>query len=1518
MRSRSLWVLLVLCGLLASRAEVGATDPFEVQILGQTTWAAGGPASLRVVAWRPGQGPDLTGPVAGVPVTLTLTPAESDNPRPTTLARGRTNPGGTYDACFDIPEDWEGNYRLRVRLGEGARAQEHEASVRIQKEARLFLTSDKPLYQPGQTVHLRCLALRHPSLTPVTAPLVLEIEDPKGNKVFKQRLTPSRFGVSAATFQLASELNLGEYRIKARLEGEGRATAEKSFTVSRYVLPKFKISLRTDKDWYLAGEPLSGTVQADYFFGKPVAGARVTLTLSTFDVASREIARLEGRTDASGSWRFQSQVPDYLTGTPLEQGRGTLALEASLTDQAHQSQTLAATVPVAASPISVEVYPEGDSLAPGLENRLYVLTSYPDGKPCRATVRARLEDPSGAVQEARTRTDDTGFGELTFQLAPEPAVARQYRYSPAPATQVSLLVEARDERGNRAEKATTASRREQTESLILRPEKALYRVGELLRAQVLSTRQQGTVYVDLLRDNQTVLTRSLRLTGGRGLLEVPLTADLYGQVTLHAYMITGGTDTVRDTRKLFIQPARDLVVEVSAGRDTFRPGQEATLQFLVKTPDGRPRAAVLGVDVVDESLFALAERRPGLERVYFLLERELLEPRYEIHGFSLAQAGDPETLRRPQEQNLARVLMTELPTPQQPYTLVVDTFQTRLAEMPGRFQAVAQALQRYSSGHGYPARSVQELMAAGLLSATDSRDAWGRPFELGAPARGRPRVLSRGPDGVLGTADDLDVDQARALLYRGSPAQFWKDGGLVLAESAAMAPGAAGVGPLANRALPRPAAQAPEPSSGVGGSTPPRVRQWFPETLFTRPDLVTDEEGRATLTLPMADSITTWRLSAFASSARGEMGHATRPLRVFQDFFVDLDLPVALTQNDRISVPVAVYNYLAEPQTVTLRLEPGDWFTLEGAASQTLKLGPNEVTGVRFPITVRGLGDHAFTVTARGSRLSDAVRKPVRVLPDGKEFTFSRSDRLTGRVETSIPVPSESIPGSGKLVVTLYPGIFSQLVQGLEAILRMPGGCFEQTSSSTYPNVLVLDYLQRTGRASPEIRMKAEGYINQGYQRLLTFEVQKGGFSVFGQAPANPILTAYGLMEFADMARVHPVDPNLLARTRAWLIAQQRQDGSWPAGREGFYAEGWQNVPNSALTSTAYITWALLETGEKGPAVGKAVAYLRSHLKEAVDPYMLALVANALMAYDPRDPVAARALEMLLAVRREEKDVAWWQPRIATASFGTGGSADVETTALAALALLGSDRHQATAHKALTWLVRSKDSSGTWSSTQATVLALKALLASVDRAGDKTDATVEVVLNGQKVQTVRMTSEDFDVLRQIDLSGRLRHGKENTLVLNFQGQGNCLYQVSETWYVPWKRLPAPGRPQALDLSVHYDRTRLKVDDTARATVRATNLTDRRANMVMLDIGLPPGFDVVTEDLTAMVQAGTLARYSVAARQVILYLEGIDPGATFTASYRVRARFPLRAQAPESRVYEYYNPDREAPVLLTVE
>jgi hypothetical protein len=153
---------------------------------------------------------------------------------------------------------------------------------------------------------------------------------------------------------------------------------------------------------------------------------------------------------------------------------------------------------------------------------------------------------------------------------------------------------------------------------------------------------------------------------------------------------------------------------------------------------------------------------------------------------------------------------------------------------------------------------------------------------------------------------------------------------------------------------PKKSANAAEPADereqkeDAGGGEP-RVRSFFPETLYTNPSLITDGQGRATIHVPMADSITTWRITSLASTTRGALGSSTAPIRVFQDFFVDLDLPVSLTEGDVVSVPVAVYNYLPNAQTVSLELRQDLWFALDNdSALKQVEVKAGEVTSASF------------------------------------------------------------------------------------------------------------------------------------------------------------------------------------------------------------------------------------------------------------------------------------------------------------------------------------------------------------------------------------------------------------------------------------------------------------------------------------------------------------------------------------------------------------------------------------------
>jgi hypothetical protein len=463
----------------------------------------------------------------------------------------------------------------------------------------------------------------------------------------------------------------------------------------------------------------------------------------------------------------------------------------------------------------------------------------------------------------------------------------------------------------------------------------------------------------------------------------------------------------------------------------------------------------------------------------------------------------------------------------------------------------------------------------------------------------------------------------------------------------------------------------------------------------------------------------------------------------------------------------------------------------------------------------------------------------------------------------------------------------------------------------TYPNVLVLDYLKKTQQLTPETQLKAEQFIGLGYQRLLTFEVPGGGFSLFGQAPAILNLTAYGLLEFNDMAGVYPVDPALLQRTARWLMERQNADGTW-----------------GNMLDTALVSWALIEAGhEDSPEVQRALDVLRTRWQTVKEQYVLGLIANALAAAE--DPTAAEVLRALESMKIVDGDTVHWSAQGPSLMGVEGRTGDMETTALIVYAMLRAGQFPESVQRGLTYLIRQKDSFGTWYSTQATILSLKTLILATTKGGVASgEGKVTVSLNGAPADPVVITQETADVVHSLVFDDV--PAGDSAVEFKVEGGGNpstgsgpaLMYQVTAEYYVPWDQLPPDELAgEAMTIDVSYDRTTLVVNDEITGRAQITLNRDVQALMVLVDLGVPPGFAVEAGDLDLLVEKGVIQRYELTGRQIIVYIENMQPKMPVDVSYRLRARYPIKAKVPPSNAYDYYNPDTQdnvAPVEFVVE
>ena len=1597
-----------------------------LHILAQEAYLAGTQAAVRLVATDENGGVIDSGTVR---VALVAPKAA-----PRVLYTGRLDRRGTAQADFRFPAGLTGNYDLHFTAQTPIGSAEATEAVRLDDKVSVLLTTEKPIYQPSQTIHVRALALdRATGHAAAPAKLTFEMEDARGNKVFRKAAITDEFGIASAAFTLADELNLGAWHLRALFgdKDSPTTTAELTLTVQRYVLPRFRVAVdlaaqngKPRRD-YRPGDHVTGTVHANYFFGKPVDHAAITVKALGADVAEFTATSTEGQTDEAGDYRFDLRLPELFAGSGLAQGSAPVMVEATVKDAASHSESRDEPITVSRSPLLILAVPESGQLIPGIENQVYLLTSYPDGSAAKTQLRVRGE----GMPETRTSTDESGVAVVQLKPTDRPE---------------SLRIDAADRFGKHVSSSLPLQSRGGDDQILVRADRALYKPGEHMDLSVFSTRQSGGAYIDLIRDGQTVLTRDVDLVHGHADLSVTLTPAMAGTISVEGYVFGSNGAPVSDHRLVFVQPADDLHIETTAAAASYLPGSEARVHFRVTNARGQGVAAALGLEVVDEAVFALAEKQPGFAKVFFYLEQQLMKPRYEFHSLSMESIVRPAAVDDREQDRDAGVLLSAAETVN-PHTFATDAGKSLPEESPELAEQYRNAF--LDSVETLAAKLNQENpngedLERRFAKLTDDqgrgpRDAWGtglRCEPAGWP-RGREhyyRIRSAGPDGQFDTADDLSVfleaRSGRVLAGGGGGAltvHMEHDRGPVngLAEIAgevrdvsgavvsgaritahsaedgsrratadaegffrltAIPPGkydvsvaspgfriasrqievgqrdravltvvlevgavaeavtvvaadpviaprefarnqfafdAAPPAPMASGAAVSGLIVEKEAIASVGRdksalkaeeTTGPHVRSYFPEALYINPEILTDGNGSASISIPLADSITTWRMALFASTPTGALGSATSSLKVFQDFFVDLDLPVTVTQGDRVSLPVAVYNYSGHKGEVRLSLQPADWYALAGdTAEKTVSVDAGQVGGTQFTIDAQQIGKFKLTLAARmrgDVERRDEVVREIEVVPNGHAQDIVFNGRLDSVVQHSIHFPQNAIAGAEKLYVRLYPGPLSEVVEGMDSVLQMPYGCFEQTSSSTYPNVLALDYMKRNNRLSPEVRAKAEGFISTGYQRLLTFEVPGGGFSWFGQAPANKILTAYGLMEFHDMAAVYDVDPALIARTAQWLAGQQQPDGSWKPDTQ-FINEGATNRYNSdVLRITAYIAWALESAGGQDQAVARARDFIGRHLDPSAGTYTLAVLANFAAELKDSD-LTHRVVPMLIGARSEEGGFAFWKSE-ETGLYGGGESAAVESTGLAVQALLKTGEAPELTRKALAWLLSKKTADGTWGTTQATIMALRALVMASDKAGGDARGEVTVVVNGKTVDTLSVDQENNDLLHQFVLPVA-DPGTEQKVELHFSGTGSLAYQLAGHAFVPW---PAAPQREALTIDVAYDRTKLAQHEIVIATATIHNNLRATANMVMVDLGIPPGFDLLSEDLqdlvekTAGARSGKLEKFSLTATQAILYFDGLAPDQTLKLPFRLRAKYPIRAKTFASRVYEYYDPE----------
>ena len=666
------------------------------------------------------------------------------------------------------------------------------------------------------------------------------------------------------------------------------------------------------------------------------------------------------------------------------------------------------------------------------------------------------------------------------------------------------------------------------------------------------------------------------------------------------------------------------------------------------------------------------------------------------------------------------------------------------------------------------------------------------------------------------------------------------------------------------------------------------------------PELVTTN-GTAKLDLHLSDNITTWTIQTVGNTKDGRIGYGMLDnVRVFKDFFVDFELPKNLVEKDSVSIPVTVHNYTDNSISTTIKISEADWFKLENNNIK-IKVEAKSTNLAYVPISVLKAGNNKFRAEVSSNTQTDIVEKECLVTTKGyKVEKVVSTGNLEEDISEDVLILEDIIENTAKAKVKIYSSTMSQTIEGMENIFRMPTGCFEQISSSLYPNILALKYLEENKIVNEEIRNKALSYISSGYQKLLTYEVkgESGGYSLYGRSPAETVLTAYGLMEITDLSKVYSVDDSVINKMTDFLYKKQNSNGTFTI--TGSHIGGASSRENLALN--AYITWALSESSPKDNRINKSVEYLKGKLNDIDDNYTLALVANVLA--NVNDKELNNVLKRLVNNIKIDERTAYITSDIVDYYGSRSNVQNIQTVALTSMALSKSSYNQDVNKKLINYLISKKDTRGTWYSTQATILSLKALNERNEK-NQLQNQTITVKVNDteQKIEIKDNPLELYELTFE-------NLNKENKLNIDIE-KGNAYYEVIEEYYIPYENVDTKN--DNIEISVESNND-LKVNELLNAKVKLVNRSQNTILNGMVTIDIPQGFVVNEESLMLLEKNGIIEKYETSYTAINIYLRNFEVGQIINLDVSFRASYPVDITGMAVKIYDYYNPEIEGKTM----
>ena len=1360
---------------------------------------------------------------------------------------------------------------------------------------RTHVSTNKPIYRGGETVYVRAVVLDAVTNRPLPANAVaaaeIEIVGPKGDTIARGSLT-SENAVLGFGWLVPDEQPGGEYTIKVAYPWQGYAPAQRKFDIRQYRAPRLKTQIVFVRDGYGPGDTVSASVNITRAEGGVPDGAKITAVAR---VDGKEVHRGQVEIDAEGNASAAFKLP-----AKIERGEGTLAF---VIEDGGVVETAAKTIPILLQTVNLGIYPESGDLVAGIASRVYIEVKTPWGKP--ADIQAVIEDigmpneDRAPMTMAHVVTFHEGRGHFTFT----PEADHDYRLRISkPAGMVK----------------TYPLPKVKAKGAVLRAIKDVYLAGEPI---TMDMGRSGVTPSKLVisKAGQSIGEADAAVASDSGVVyrrvSAKLPEDIAGVLVATLY---GADGAPLAERLVYRKPARQVNIEIKMTKTRYTPGDPVELNIRTTDSQDQPIGAVVGLSVTDDSVLEMIDKREQAPRlpvmvllgsdvrdladahVYLDPDNDKAAPAIDLllgtQGWRRFASVDVDKFLKTWGDDARRALALRLPDPRRAHD-ILTTDNGRLdwdKDVNGRLIYL----------------SDQKPVAKGaVLHAIDGR-----------AIRERNMMLDEQDEGVI--VDSMTVTAVAGATARQSNAEpqpaMMKPADQPFRLERNLKDNAFDValGKIVANRSPRPSQRndfilVREYAHEVRPDRQPGQRIDFAETLYFHAGVATDSEsGTATVKFGLSDAVTSFRVSADGFDADGALGSQSTLIESVQPFYIEPKMPLELTSGDVVNLPIALVNATdLSLDDVTVEIKTNDAISVTAPAASALAAGAR----VRQIVSVNTgsyVGSTPFVLDAAAGTLTDRNTRTLVVKPLGfpSGIAFGGIVEAGQPVSLTINVPKDYVPKSMSTDIRVFPSPVANMTTAMERLICEPHGCFEQTSSTNYPLAMAQQYFTTHQGVDPVLIDRSAKMLAKGYEKLTSFECRERGYEWFGQDPGHEALTAYGLMEFVDMARTMQVDQEMVDFTRTWLMKQRDGEGNFKRGRRALHT--WIVDQDC---SNGYILWALLSTGTDAETLTKEIDAYEQSATKSDNSYVTALGA-LVMSEAGRDASAAKLRQKLAKQQSDDGCIAG-----ATTSIvgSTGTSLNVETTALAQLAMLEDSTYAGHVEAAHKWLAEQCEG-GRYGSTQSTVLAIKAIVAyNESRATPRAPGKIKLAIDGQPVgKPIAFGTDDKQPFILPDITDRLTPG-EHTIELTMEDGSAMPFSFA----VDYNRTQPDSSDECkLRLSTSLKDATLSEGNITEARVKVTNITSETVPTPIAIIGIPGGLEVRHDQLKELRDAGTIASYEVIGREVVLYWRELKAKQTLELPLSLVAAVPGKFTGPASRAYLYYGDEHKQwtnPLTVTV-